>query len=146
VICPYCSHPETKVSDSRESEDTVRRRRECLKCNKRFTTYEKVEFDLMVIKKDGRREQFSRDKLRSGVLRATEKRPISAEIIEKAIDEIEQKLRGLKSHEIPSKKIGDEVMKKLKSLDKVAYIRFASVYKDFKDIDELAEELKNIKG
>jgi len=146
VICPYCSDPETKVLDSRESENNVRRRRECLKCNKRFTTYEKVEFDLTIIKKDGKREPFSREKLRNGILKSTEKRPIPLEKIEKSVDDIEQKLRNLKSHEIPSKKIGDEVMRKLKSLDKVAYIRFASVYKDFKDIDELAQELKNIKG
>jgi len=145
VICPYCSHPETKVLDSRESENMVRRRRECIKCNKRFTTYERVEFDLTVIKKDGRREPFSREKLKSGILKATQKRPVETEKIENAVNEIEQELRNLKSYEIPSKKIGDKVMSKLKSMDKVAYIRFASVYKDFKDIDDLAEELKKMR-
>ena len=145
MICPYCSHQETKVLDSRESENSVRRRRECEKCNKRFTTYERVEFDLTVIKKDDRREPFSREKLLKGILKATEKRPIPSEKIEKMIDEIEQDLRNLKSYEIPSTKIGDKVMSKLKNLDKVAYIRFASVYKDFKDIDDLAEELKKMR-
>jgi len=145
VICPYCSHIETKVVDSRESENNVRRRRECEKCNKRFTTYEKVEFDLTVLKKDSRREQFSREKLKSSILKSTGKRPVSLEKIEKIIDEIEQELRGSKSHEIPSRIIGDKVMKKLKSLDKIAYIRFASVYKEFKDIDDMAEELKKMR-
>ena len=144
MICPYCSHIETKVVDSRESEINVRRRRECEKCSKRFTTYEKVEFDLTVLKKDSRREQFSREKLKSSILKSTGKRPVSLEKIEKIIDEIEQELRGSKSHEIPSRIIGDKVMKKLKSLDKIAYIRFASVYKEFKDIDDLAEELKKM--
>ena len=144
MICPYCSNPETKVTDSRESENTVRRRRECEKCSKRFTTYEKVEFDLTIIKKDSRREPFSREKLKSSILKSTGKRPISMEKIDKAIGEIEQDLRSSKSYEIPSRVIGDKVMKKLKSLDKVAYIRFASVYKEFKDIDDLAEELKKI--
>jgi len=144
VICPYCSHIETKVVDSRESESNVRRRRECEKCSKRFTTYEKVEFDLNVIKKDSRREPFSREKLKSSILKSTGKRPVSLEKIEKLIDEVEQDLRSSKSYEIPSKIIGDKVMKKLKSLDKIAYIRFASVYKEFKDIDDLAEELKKM--
>lgn len=146
MICPYCSHPETKVLDSRESENSVRRRRECEKCNKRFTTYEKVEFDLTIIKKDNRREPFSREKLKNSMLKATGKRPIPSEKIDKIVDEIEQELRNLKSYEIPSRKIGDRVMLKLKSLDKVAYIRFASVYKEFKDIDDLAEELKKVRG
>ena len=145
MICPYCSHIETKVVDSRESENNVRRRRECEKCSKRFTTYEKVEFDLTVLKKDSRREQFSREKLKSSILKSTGKRPVSLEKIEKIIDEIEQELRGSKSHEIPSRIIGDKVMKKLKSLDKIAYIRFASVYKEFKDIDDMAEELKKMR-
>jgi len=145
VICPYCSNPETKVLDSRESENSVRRRRECEKCNKRFTTYEKVEFDLNVIKKDNRREPFSREKLKSSIIKATGKRPIPSEEIEKIVDEIEQDLRNLKSYEISSKKIGDKVMNRLKLLDKIAYIRFASVYKEFKDIDDLAEELKKMR-
>ena len=145
MICPYCSNPETKVLDSRESENSVRRRRECEKCNKRFTTYEKVEFDLNVIKKDNRREPFSREKLKSSIIKATGKRPIPSEEIEKIVDEIEQDLRNLKSYEISSKKIGDKVMNRLKLLDKIAYIRFASVYKEFKDIDDLAEELKKMR-
>jgi len=145
VICPYCSHPETKVLDSRESENSVRRRRECIKCSKRFTTYERIEFDLTIIKKDDRREPFSREKLLKGIQKATEKRPISTEKIDSIVDEIEQDIRNLKSYEISSKKIGDMVMSKLKLLDKVSYIRFASVYKDFKDIDDLAEELKKMR-
>lgn len=145
MICPYCSHQETKVLDSRESENSVRRRRECEKCNKRFTTYEKVEFDLNVIKKDNRREPFSREKLKNSIIKATGKRPISSEKINSIVNEIEQELRNIKSYEIPSKKIGDWVMSKLKILDKIAYIRFASVYKEFKDIDDLAEELKRMR-
>ena len=145
MICPYCSHIETKVVDSRESESNVRRRRECEKCIKRFTTYEKVEFDLNIIKKDNRREPFSREKLKSSILKSTGKRPVSLEKIERLIDEIEQDVRNLKTNEIPSKVIGDRVMKKLKSLDKIANIRFASVYKEFKDIDDLAEELKKMR-
>ena len=144
MICPYCSNQETKVIDSRESENTVRRRRECEKCSKRFTTYEKVEFDLNVVKKDNRREPFNHEKLKSSILKSTGKRPVSMERIEKLIDEIEQDIRNLKTNEISSKKIGDKVMSKLKSLDKIAYIRFASVYKEFKDIDDLAEELRKI--
>tara|TARA_Y100000034_G_C6903471_1_gene418580 strand:- start:3932 stop:4369 length:438 start_codon:yes stop_codon:yes gene_type:complete len=144
VICPFCSQPETKVLDSRESEDSVRRRRECLKCNKRYTTYERVEFDLTIVKKDGRREPFSREKLMRGIQKAIEKRPIPADKIEKITNIIEQDLRGLKSHEIPSKKVGDKVMSKLKTLDKVSYIRYASVYKDFKDVDDIVKELKKV--
>jgi transcriptional repressor NrdR len=145
VICPYCSNPETKVLDSRESENSVRRRRECTKCNKRYTTYERVEIDLTVIKKDNRREPFNREKLREGVIKSLQKRPIELKDAENIVNEIEQELRNLKSYEIPSKKIGDKVMRKLKQLDQVAYVRFASVYKDFKDIDDLAGELKKVK-
>ena len=144
MICPYCSHPETKVLDSRESENSVRRRRECLECSKRFTTYERVEFDLIVVKKDGRHEPFNREKLLKGISKALEKRSVGSEKVEKLVNDVEQDLRNLKSHEIQSRIIGDKVMKKLKSLDKVAYIRFASVYKEFKDIDDLAEELKKV--
>ena len=100
MICPYCSHPETKVLDSRESENSVRRRRECIKCSKRFTTYERIEFDLTIIKKDDRREPFSREKLLKGIQKATEKRPISTEKIDSIVDEIEQDIRNLKSYEI----------------------------------------------
>ena len=142
MICPFCSNQETKVLDSRESENSVRRRRECINCSKRYTTYERVEIDLTVIKKDNRKEPFSREKIKVGILKSIPKLSISIKDVEKIVGEIEQELRNLKSHEIPSKKIGDKVMKKLKQLDQVAYVRFASVYKDFKDIDDLAEELK----
>ena len=136
--CPYCSTAETKVIDSRETEDlsTTRRRRECLKCEKRFTTYERIETIFTVIKKDGRREDFSRDKLRDGLQKACQKRDVSAEDIEKEVNDIEAELRDMNQNEIPSKRIGDIVMKKLKKLDKVAYIRFASVYHDFQDLND----------
>ncbi len=144
--CPYCSHEETKVVDKRETDslEVTRRRRECLKCEKRFTTYERVEIDLRVIKKDGRRESFSRDKVKNGILKACEKRPVTAEQIESAIDKIESALRGRPSDEIKSAVIGELVSKELKKLDKVAYIRFASVYKDFEDIESFAEEVEQL--
>lgn len=145
--CPYCGAEETKVVDKREASDlaVTRRRRECLKCGKRFTTYERVELlDLMVVKKDGKREQFSREKLEKGILRACEKRPISQEKIEKLINEIEAKIRNEDTTEVESKFIGELVMRKLKSLDKVAYIRFASVYQEFGDIESFQEELKKL--
>ena len=148
VSCPFCSNTETKVLDKRPNPagDATRRRRECLKCGKRFTTYEKVEAKpLMIIKKDGRREPFSRDKLRNGLLKACEKRPISHDAIEKVVDDIERKLRNSKKAEIQSRAIGEFVMKKLMTLDKVAYIRFASVYREFKDIKHFEEELKKIR-
>jgi len=136
----------TKVIDKRNVNDLTRRRRECLKCKKRFTTYERVEdFDLMIVKKDGRRESFDREKLKSGILKACEKRFVSADKISKMIDEIETKLRSHDKTEIPSKIIGELVMNKLKQLDKVAYIRFASVYRDFKDVSDFKNELKLIK-
>jgi len=145
MICPYCFHEETKVVDSRESEDTTRRRRECLKCEKRFTTYEKVEgLDLFVIKKDGRREPFKIEKLKKGILTACEKRPIPTEKIDLTLQEIERDLRKRDSNDIPTKEIGELVMKKLKALDKVAYIRFASVYKSFKDVDSFKDEIKKL--
>src|SRR3989304_7919723 len=125
--CPYCSHFDTAVVDSRDSEDlaSIRRRRECLKCEKRFTTYERTDMvDLIVLKKDGRREQFARKKLMTGMLKATEKRPVTMDQIEKAVDEIERELRKRDSIEIPSKIMGEFVMNKLKKLDEVAYIRF----------------------
>lgn len=145
--CPYCSYPETKVIDTRESEtSTTRRRRECLKCRKRFTTYERVELiNLIVVKKDGRREQFDRKKLLTGIIKACEKRPIPIEKIEKIVDKIEIELRNKDTIEISSKEIGELVIKKLEKLDKVAYIRFASVYREFKNIKEFEKELKNIK-
>ena len=144
--CPYCSHSETKVIDSRETEDITRRRRECLNCTKRFTTYERVEsVNLVIIKKDLRREPYDRDKLKRGLIKACEKRPVSHDDIEKIVDNIELKLKSLNTTEIKSTIIGEEVMRSLKKLDKVAYIRFASVYKDFKDVKEFEKELKGLK-
>lgn len=145
--CPFCFKEESKVVDSRETPDLseIRRRRECLNCEKRFTTYERVESaDIMLVKKDGKREVFSRDKLKAGITRACEKRPVSQEKIEKALNEIEIKLRKMDG-EIPTKVVGELVMRKLKSLDKVAYIRFASVYRDFSDVGDFEKELVLIK-
>ncbi|MEM1535627.1 MAG: transcriptional regulator NrdR [Candidatus Pacearchaeota archaeon] len=143
--CIYC-FGKTKVIDKRESkEGTVRRRRECLKCKKRFTTYERAETKLVVIKKDGRREPFNRDKIKRGIEKACEKRPISQEKIDKIVSEIEATLRAYRKSELPSKLIGELVMKKLKQLDKVAYVRFASVYKEFKDVDEFKKVIKELK-
>ena len=145
--CPYCNHDETQVIDTRETEnlEATRRRRECLKCNKRFTTYERVEeADIIVVKKDGRRERFERKKLVDGVLKACEKRDISLDKIEKLVDEVESDLRKRDSVEVDSKIIGEIAMKKLKTLDKVAYIRFASVYREFEDLDRFEEELEKL--
>ncbi len=145
--CPYCFHEETKVVDKRETADldVTRRRRECLKCKKRFTTYERVEsLDLIIIKKDGRREAFDRDKLKRGIIKACEKRPISYEQIENFVDKIEAELRKLKSKEVPSKLIGEKVINGLRKLDKIAYIRFASVYRSFADVTDFQKELKEL--
>jgi len=146
--CPYCSSVDLKVVDKRDSEEkSIWRRRECLKCGKRFTTYERVEsVELIVIKKDGQRTRFDRNKLKTGILKACEKRPVTNEAIEKMVDEIEAELRGEEGIEIPSKKIGELVMRKLKKIDKVAYIRFASVYREFEDIESFQEELKKLSG
>jgi len=144
--CPYCTAEETKVTDKRDSGSIARRRRECLKCEKRFTTYERVELDLNVIKKDGRRQKFNRDKLYEGVAKNLEKRPFTTEQIDEIVDEIEaQVYRVAKDKDIPSSRIGDIVMKKLKKVDKVAYVRFAAVYRDFADIDEFKEEIRKLK-
>lgn len=146
--CPYCLSPEIKVVDKRDDEENsiIRRRRECLKCEKRFTTYERVEaFELAVIKKDGRKEQFSREKLLSGVQKACEKRPIDEGRIERIVDDIESDLRNQEETEIPSRFIGELVMKKLKKMDKVAYIRFASVYREFGDLETFEKELRELK-
>lgn len=145
--CPYCNSEDTKVVDKRETEKhgVTRRRRECLKCKKRFTTYERIEIDLMVLKKDNRREQFDREKLKRGILRACEKRPISQNIIEKTLEDIEASLRKLKTNEVGSSVIGEKVMKKLKSLDKIAYIRFASVYRDFQDLKDFEKEVRELR-
>ncbi len=146
MLCPYCGHAETKVTDKRDSEGVTRRRRECLKCEKRFTTYERVEFDLTVVKKDGRRQKFDRDKLKVGVEKAFEKRPVSVEKIDQVVSEVEAKIhRVAKDKEIASDKIGEIVMAKLKMVDKIAYIRFASVYREFADIEDFKKELKELK-
>lgn len=143
--CPYCSHKNSKVTDKRSSPQGIRRRRECLKCKKRFTTYEKIERgDFYVTKKDGRREKFSKEKLESGVEKAFEKRPVSRDKIQKMINEVEEQIRKRGKKEIKSSIIGDLVSKKIKRLDKVAYIRFASVYRDFEDIRDFKKELKGL--
>ena len=146
--CPYCNFGETKVIETRETEDSdvTRRRRECLKCKKRFTTYERTEMiELRVIKKNGDIESFDRNKILNGIVKACEKRPIKIDKIEKTVDDIEAELRKRESIEIPTKEVGKLVMEKLNQLDHVAYIRFASVYREFKDIKEFEKELKNIK-
>lgn len=145
--CPYCNYNQSEVVETRDSEDltTIRRRRECLKCKKRFTTYERVEnAPIVVIKKDGRREQFSRDKLKMGVVKAAEKTTMAMEEINKLVDEVERELRNLETIEIPSKTIGQLVMKRLKGLNKIAYIRFSSVYRKFADLEDFEKELKRL--
>jgi transcriptional repressor NrdR len=145
MICPYCGCPETEVLESRDSEDSTRRRRECEKCKKRFTTYERAEaLDLVVTKKDGRREKFDRNKLKAGVARACHKRPVSVEQIDNIVAEVEMELRGMEETEIPSSKIGAILMEKLKKVDKVAYIRFASIYKEFESPKEFAKEVEKL--
>lgn len=145
--CPYCHHGDTKVLDSRENEDqtVIRRRRECLKCEKRFTTYERLETsNILVIKKDGRREMYDRQKLKSGIVKSCQKRPVTIEQIDKALDDIESDIIASGDSEIESRKIGDQVMRQLKKLDKVAYIRFASVYREFEDLETFKEELNKL--
>jgi len=145
MICPYCGHPETEVLESRDSEDSTRRRRECEKCKKRFTTYERAEaLDLVVIKKDGRREKFDRSKIKAGIVRSCHKRPISVEQIDNFVAEIEMELRGLEETEIPSNKIGEIIMEKLKKLDKIAYVRYASIYKEFDTPKDFAKEVEKL--
>jgi len=145
MYCPYCSHKESKVTDKRESPEGIRRRRECLKCGKRFTTYEKVSLeDIYVIKKDKRREKFSREKLENGIHKAFEKRPVEKNKIDKMINEIEEQIRKKGKKEIKSSEIGELVMKKIKKIDNVAYIRFASVYRDFQDINDFKREIKEL--
>jgi transcriptional repressor NrdR len=141
--CIFCDS-DTCVTDKRQSPEGTRRRRECLKCKKRFTTYEKPEIkNIIVVKKDKRRESFSREKIKSGIIKACEKRPVSTEKIENIINEIEEKLRK-KGKEVKTEDIGKMVMLKLKKLDKVAYIRFASVYSDFKDIGDFKKEIRGL--
>ena len=144
MICPFCAHQETKVVDKREGTDgkTTRRRRECLKCARRFTTFERVQtLDLLVIKKDGKREVFDRVKLRGGIIKACEKRPISAQEVEKILDHVEADLRKKNANEVSSKKIGELVIRRLKKIDEIAYIRFASVYRQFADLSDFEKEL-----
>ncbi|MBR2716749.1 MAG: transcriptional repressor NrdR [Oscillospiraceae bacterium] len=145
--CPYCSYSESKVIDSRPAEEgtTIRRRRECLSCGKRFTTYEIMEcLPLLVIKRDGSRQSFDRTKIITGMVKACEKRPVGADDIERVADEIEQELQSSLEREVSSAQIGEMIMERLKDLDQVAYVRFASVYRQFKDINTFLEELNKM--
>lgn len=145
--CPYCSNDNTRVIDSRPADDnaSIRRRRICDDCNKRFTTYEKVEtIPLIIIKKDNNREAYDRSKIESGVLRACHKRPVSVTQITNLVDEVENEISQMEEKEIPSDTIGELVMNKLKDLDAVAYVRFASVYREFKDVNTFMDELKSM--
>jgi transcriptional repressor NrdR len=145
--CPYCGFEDTKVIDSRDSEDGIRRRRECLACGERFTTFERVQtVGLQVVKKDGRREDFSREKILLGIRRACEKRPLPVGAIEAVVDDIEATLQAQGKAEVPSSLIGELVMDHLRDLDHIAYIRFASVYRAFADIESLREELESLSG
>ena len=146
--CPFCGYEESRVVDSRPTEENekIRRRRECLKCNSRFTTYEVIEtVPIMVVKKDKSRQAFDRDKLMRGILRSCEKRPVTANDIERLVDQIESELSNSLQREVSSYRIGELVMKHLKNIDEVAYVRFASVYRDFGDIDAFMQELKSMK-
>ena len=145
--CPFCAHADSKVVDSRDSEtgEAIRRRRECLNCGKRFTTYERVEaVPLFVVKKDGRREEFDRHKLLGGLRLSTTKREISPAQLEALVDEIENQLRGRGGTEIPSREVGEMVMEKLRVLDEIAYIRFASVYRSFKDVNDMRSVIEQV--
>ncbi len=145
--CPYCSYEESKVIDSRPTDEgeRIRRRRECLKCTRRFTTYEIIEsLPIVVIKKDRSRETFDREKLLNGLLRACEKRPVSLADLDKAIDSIESEIQNTLDREVTSERIGELVMEKLKELDEVAYVRFASVYRQFRDINTFMDELNKL--
>lgn len=147
--CPYCNHLEDMVVDSRSLAEggIIRRRRECIKCHRRFTTYERIEeVTLKVIKKDGRREDYDRQKLMNGILTACEKRPISMEQIEKLVQDVEKQMETDSKREVQSKRIGELVMKKLQKLDEIAYVRFASVYRQFKDISQFMHEIKGLLG
>jgi transcriptional repressor NrdR len=145
--CPYCGEIDNKVIDSRLSKDAgvIRRRRECIICSRRFTTYEHIEeIPIMIIKKDGRREVFNREKVRSGIKKACEKRNISINVIEEFIDDLERDLREMGEKELPAATIGEKIMSKLHDLDDVAYVRFASVYREFKDVNDFVSELKTL--
>ena len=145
--CPYCAHPESKVVDSRPSDEgaSIRRRRECLECHKRFTTYETIEsLPLVIIKKDGNRQSFDRSKILTSMLKSCEKRSVPVAVLEQIATEIEQTLQNEMDREIPSARVGQLVMEKLKGVDEVAYVRFASVYRQFKDINTFMEELTRL--
>jgi len=147
--CPFCSHAEDKVVDSREAKDgdSIRRRRECLGCGRRFTSYERIdEIPYMVVKKDGKREQFDRAKVLSGLLKAAEKRPVSTTQLEKIVDEVEKNVQDSLDRELSVTDIGKIIMRRLKALDKVAYVRFASVYLEFADVSEFMDELRGLVG
>ncbi|HET8548745.1 MAG TPA: transcriptional regulator NrdR [Bryobacteraceae bacterium] len=147
MLCPFCGHKEDKVIDSRESREgeIIRRRRECLRCSKRFTTYEKIdEIPYMVVKKDGRRERFDRQKVLGGLLKACEKRPVGMAKLADIIDEVERRLAETPERELSTTEIGEMIMARLASLDKIAYVRFASVYRDFQDIEAFMAELSSL--
>jgi len=147
VKCPFCSHIEDKVVDSRESKEgeVIRRRRECLSCSKRFTSYERIDqIPHLVVKKDGRRERFDRDKIMSGLLKACEKRPVAVKSLETVVDQVESMMHESPDREVSADQIGEFLMEKLRDLDKVAFVRFASVYRDFKDVDQFMATLKGL--
>ncbi len=147
MICPFCGHKEDRVIDSRESKegDVIRRRRECLKCARRFTTYERTdEIPYMVVKRDGRREKFDRQKVLEGLLKACEKRPVPMPKLAEVVDEVESKLADNPEREISTTEVGELLMRRLRTLDKVAYVRFASVYRDFQDVEAFLVELKDL--
>ena len=144
--CPFCAHEDNKVIDTRESSDSIRRRRQCANCHKRYTTYERIaQTGLMVIKQDNRREAFDRQKLMGGVVKACAKRPVSMQAVETLLDEIEMELHVMAKSEVDSQKIGQMVMERLRKLDDVAYVRFASVYRRFADLDSLSVEIQRLK-
>ena len=145
--CPYCAHLGDKVVDSRESKegDVIRRRRECLSCGRRFTSYERIDqIPHLVVKKDGRRERFDREKVMAGLLRACEKRPVPTKALEQVVDKVEAMVQESPDREVPAEQIGEVLMDRLKELDKVAFVRFASVYRDFKDVDQFMAELRGL--
>lgn len=145
--CPFCGQPESKVIDSRPTDEgtRIRRRRECLECNRRFTTYEIVEsLPIVVVKKDSSRELFDRQKLFNGMLRACQKRPVPLEVLERAVDEIEAQLQNSLEREVPATRIGEYAMEKLRGIDEIAYVRFASVYRQFKDISSFHDEISKL--
>lgn len=143
--CPYCTKSETRVLESRETQDALRRRRECDKCGRRFTTYERLETtNLLVVKRNGAREQYDRAKLRTGILKACQKRPVAAEQIERACDAVEDALKKARTGEVASTRVGELVMQQLKRIDKIAYIRFASVYRDFKDPEDFEAAIQEV--